>query len=183
MRDLTEKTKATTHIFKGRIISLQVDEVELPNGQLSQREIVKHPGAVAIIPFTADGRMVLVRQFRKALEKVIYEIPAGKLEKGESPEQCARRELEEETGYSSSDMNLVTSFYTSPGFANEYIYIFEAKHLTKGSFQPDHDEFVEVIEITPDEGKKLLEEKKIDDAKTVYALLYWQHVLLQEGHE
>ncbi|EHC6479364.1 NUDIX hydrolase, partial [Listeria monocytogenes] len=98
MDSLEEKTLHTEQIFSGNIIELQVDDVELPNGEKSKREIVKHPGAVAIIPFSEDGGMYLVEQYRKPLEKTIIEIPAGKMESGEDPLVTARRELEEETG-------------------------------------------------------------------------------------
>jgi ADP-ribose pyrophosphatase len=175
MSNLKEKTINSRSIFSGKVISLQVDEVELPNGKTSQREIVKHPGAVAIIPFTQDDKIVVVRQFRKPLEKEIFEIPAGKLEPGEEPGHCALRELEEETGYITKNLTLVTSFYTSPGFADELIYIYEANELEEGKFQPDEDEFVEKLHITLEEGLRLLEDEKIHDAKTVFALQYWQN--------
>src|SRR3954469_9522828 len=103
---LEEKTLSSEKIFSGRIISLQVDEVELPNGNQAKREIIKHPGAVAIIALTDENKVVMVEQYRKALERTIVEIPAGKLEKGEDPKYCARRELEEETGYESNSLEL-----------------------------------------------------------------------------
>lgn len=180
MQYLYEKTIKSTSIYQGKVISLQVDEVELPNGKKSKRELVKHPGAVAILPFTEDGKLVLVRQFRKPLEKVIYEIPAGKLEQEESPESCASRELEEETGYISKHLQLLTSFYTSPGFADELIYLYEARQLQIGQVQLDEDEFVEVVHVTLEEGQALLEKEHIHDAKTMYALLYWQNKQLKE---
>ena len=110
MDNLTEKTIKSEEIFSGRIISLHLQDVELPNGKQSKREIIKHPGAVAIIAVTDENKVVMVEQYRKALERTIVEIPAGKLEKGENPEYCARRELEEETGYECSSLELVTSF-------------------------------------------------------------------------
>lgn len=183
MSNLVEKTIRSKQIFQGRIISLQVDEVELPNGKTSFREIVKHPGAVAVLPFTREGKLVLVRQFRKALEKEIFEIPAGKLEANEPPEVCARRELEEETGYISSQLTLLTSFYTSPGFANEYVYLYEARELTKGDRELDQDEFLEVVEVSLEEAERLVEERKIDDAKTMYAVLYWKYQELKQALE
>ena len=96
---LEEKTLSSEKLFSGKVISLQVDEVELPNGKKASREIIRHPGAVAIIAITDENKIVMVEQYRKALERNIVEIPAGKLEKGEEPAVCARRELEEETGY------------------------------------------------------------------------------------
>lgn len=180
MKSLTEKTLQTEHIYKGKIISVQLDQVELPDGSKSVREIVKHPGAVAIVPFTKDGKMVVVRQFRKPLEKEIYEIPAGKLEQGEDPETCALRELEEETGYTPRKINFITSFYTSPGFANELLYLYEAEDLEEGKAHPDADEFVEMSEISLDEGLELMKNEQIHDAKTAFALIYWQNKLLMK---
>lgn len=183
MSSFYEKTVHTQSIFKGKIIDVQVDEVELPNGNKSTRELVKHPGAVAVVPFTDDGRLVLVRQFRKPLEKEIYEIPAGKLEKGEDPLVCAQRELEEETGYRTDELTFLTSFYTSPGFADEILHIYEATTLTSGTFQPDEDEFVEKKLVTLQEGLQLMKDQHIHDAKTVFALLHWQNKVLQQQIE
>ena len=116
MSSLEEKTIKSEEVFSGKIISLHIEDVELPNGKHSKREIIKHPGAVAILPITDDNKIVMVEQFRKALERTIVEIPAGKLEKGEEPALCARRELEEETGYECESLEWLISFYTSPGF-------------------------------------------------------------------
>lgn len=169
-----EKTLATEKIFSGRIIDLQVDEVELPDGNKSIRELVRHPGAVAIIAVTKERKLVLVRQYRKALDKTIVEIPAGKLERGEDPKRCAERELEEETGYKSSALQFIVSFYTSPGFADELVHIFFTDELESGQVNMDEDEFVEKLELTIEEALKLIETEEIHDAKTVYAIQYLQ---------
>ncbi|KAB7672867.1 NUDIX hydrolase [Bacillus sp. B1-b2] len=176
MNNLEEKTLKTEPIYNGRIISLQVDEVELPNGKTSKREIVKHPGAVAVIAVTAENKMVMVEQYRKALEKTIIEIPAGKLEKGEEPAICAKRELEEETGYDCESIELLTSFYTSPGFADEIVHIYIAHGLTKkeNAAELDEDEFVNLKEITLEEAQELILEQRIFDAKTMFAVQYLQ---------
>ncbi len=173
---LEEKTIKTEQIFNGKVISLQVDDVELPNGKNSKREIVKHPGAVAVIPLTDDNKIVMVEQFRKPLEKAIVEIPAGKLEKGEDPELCAKRELEEETGYVCGEIEKLVSFYTSPGFADEILHIYAARKLSKieNPAIPDEDEFVDVIELTLEEAQAYIADQKIHDAKTVYAVQYLQ---------
>jgi ADP-ribose pyrophosphatase len=180
MRPLDEKTLKTEKIFAGKVISLQVDEVELPNGKVSKREIVKHPGAVAVIPVTADNKIIMVEQYRKALERTIVEIPAGKLEAGEKPEICAARELEEETGYECASMEWLISFYTSPGFADEIIHVYKAFCLAKkeNPATTDEDEFVNLLEVTLEEAVQLVKEKKIYDAKTAYAIQYLQ---LQEA--
>ncbi|HEO8418786.1 NUDIX domain-containing protein [Niallia sp. FSL W8-0635] len=182
MSSLEEKTLKTEHIFSGRIIQVQVDEVELPNGKTSTRELVKHPGAVAVIAITDDNKLVMVEQYRKPLEKVIVEIPAGKLEKGEEPALCARRELEEETGYDCESLELVSSFYTSPGFADEIIHVYVAKGLTKkeNAAGLDEDEFVNVLEITLDEALEYIKEQRIFDAKTIFGVQYLQIANLKE---
>lgn len=182
MSNLEEKTLKTEHIFSGRIIQVQVDEVELPNGKTSTRELVKHPGAVAVIAITDDNKLVMVEQYRKPLEKVIVEIPAGKLEKGEEPALCARRELEEETGYDCKSLELVSSFYTSPGFADEIIHVYVAKGLTKkeNAAGLDEDEFVNVLEITLDEALEYIKEQRIFDAKTIFGVQYLQIANLKE---
>ncbi|WP_160721486.1 NUDIX hydrolase [Bacillus sp. USDA818B3_A] len=180
MDNLTEKTIKSEEIFSGKIISLHLQDVELPNGKQSKREIVKHPGAVAVIAVTDENKVVMVEQYRKALERTIVEIPAGKLEKDEEPEICARRELEEETGYVCSSLELVTSFYTSPGFADEIVHVYLAKGLVKkeDSASLDEDEFVNLEEISLEEAQEYVTNQKIFDAKTIFAVQYLQ---LQEA--
>ncbi|MCD7033279.1 NUDIX hydrolase [Metabacillus sp. GX 13764] len=176
MDHLKEKELHSKEIFSGRIIDLFLQEVELPNGKTSTREIVKHPGAVAVIPVTKDNKIVMVQQFRKPMERIMVEIPAGKLEKGEQPEYTAKRELEEETGYTCDSMEHLISFYTSPGFADELVHLYLAEDLkvmeTEASL--DEDEFVEVMEVTIDEALQLIKEQRIYDAKTAYAVQYLQ---------
>ena len=174
MSDLTEKTIKSTGIFKGRVIELYVDEVELPNGKTSTREIIKHPGAVAVIALTKEGKLVLVKQYRKPLERELFEIPAGKLDPGEDPKACALRELEEETGYSCESIEHLVSFSTSPGFADEVLHVYFTDTLIKGEQRLDEDEFLDNHEVTLDEALKLLETKDIFDAKTVYAVQFLQ---------
>jgi ADP-ribose pyrophosphatase len=180
MDNLIEKTIKSEEIFSGKIISLHLQDVELPNGKHSKREIIKHPGAVAIIAVTDEKKIVMVEQYRKALERAIVEIPAGKLEKGEEPALCARRELEEETGYECRSLELLTSFYTSPGFADEIVHVYVAKGLTKKEDAAglDEDEFVNLEELTLDEALDYITEQKIFDAKTIFAVQYLQ---LQEA--
>ncbi|MBU8879200.1 NUDIX hydrolase [Bacillus sp. FJAT-29790] len=186
MSRLEEKTIKTEKIFTGKVISLQLEDVELPNGKTSKREIIKHPGAVAVLALTDDHKIVMVEQYRKALEKTIVEIPAGKLEFGEDPEVCAKRELEEETGYGCKEMEWLISFYTSPGFADEIIHLYIAKGLEKkeNAAPLDDDEFVNLMELTLEEAELLLQEKKIYDAKTAYAVQYLQlQKVLKQSNE
>ena len=174
MKKFEEKTIHSQPIFKGKVISLKVDDVTLPNGETSKREIVNHPGAVAIIAITGEGKLVVVEQYRKALERSIIEIPAGKLEPGELPEITAARELEEETGYGCNELTYLQSFATSPGFADESIHLFIARGLYKieNRAAMDEDEFVELMEITVEEGERMIAQQKIFDAKTAFAILW-----------
>lgn len=176
MKKFEEKTIKTKEIYDGKIISVQVDDVKLPDGKVGKREIVKHPGAVAIIAITDDDKIIFVHQYRKPLEKSILEIPAGRLEEGEKPERTAVRELEEETGYTTDKLTFVTSFYTSPGFANEIIHIYMTTSLKKLTevVSGDEDEFIEIKKLTLDEAVQYVKENKIQDAKTNYAVLYLQ---------
>ncbi|HET7629188.1 MAG TPA: NUDIX hydrolase [Bacillales bacterium] len=174
MADFKEITLSTESIFSGTIIDVKRDHVQLPNGKTSRRELVYHPGAVAVIAVNDEGNILMVRQFRKPLERTLVEIPAGKLEKGEEPESCARRELAEETGYRAKALHPVTSFYTSPGFSDEIVHLYYADELERGEVHTDEDEFVEPLEVDLEEALRLIEKKEIYDAKTVYAVQYLQ---------
>lgn len=185
MNKFHEETIHSEEIFNGKIIKLQVDDVKLPNGKTAKREIVKHPGAVGIIPITEAGNILLVEQFRKPLERSLLEIPAGKLEAGEEPALTAKRELEEETGYRAKEWSYLTSFYTAPGFSDELIHLYMAKGLVKeeNPLKGDEDEFVEVLEVDIDSAISLVKEKKIYDAKTCYAVVYLQMQKVLNQHE
>ncbi|MDQ0350920.1 ADP-ribose pyrophosphatase [Alkalibacillus filiformis] len=182
MNKFEEKTIHTEKIYEGRIIDVEVDDVTLPNGETSKRELVRHPGAVALIALTDKDKIVMVEQYRKALGKSIIEIPAGKLEAGESPKITAARELEEETGYRAQSLSYVVSYYTSPGFADEIIYIYKAEGLevvSEDQLQMDEDEFVELKEVSIKEALRLIEEERIHDAKTIHAIYYLMYQSLK----
>ncbi|MBM7701645.1 NUDIX hydrolase [Metabacillus iocasae] len=176
MKHLIEKTLSSKRIFQGRVIDLYHEEVELPNGKTSKREIVKHPGAVAVIAMTDDHKMVMVKQYRKAMDRILVEIPAGKLEQGEEPIETAKRELEEETGYTCDSLRHIISFYTSPGFADELVHLYLAEELkvmeTKAEL--DEDEFVDVLHLSLEEALTYIQTQQIYDAKTAYAVQYLQ---------
>ncbi|MFT9847423.1 NUDIX hydrolase [Aneurinibacillus sp. REN35] len=171
---MIEKTLTSTPIYDGKIIQVKVDDVELPNGKTAKREIVHHPGAVAVMAITEDNRMIMVRQFRKPLERMLVEIPAGKLEPGEEPEVCAGRELQEETGYTYVSLSHQASFYTSPGFADEIVHLYRAEGVMPGEAQPDEDEFVELMHVTIEEAQQMIAQGDIRDAKTILAVYAWQ---------
>ncbi|MFD1955807.1 NUDIX hydrolase [Paenibacillus thailandensis] len=168
-----EKTVKTERIFDGKIISLQVDTVELPEGRTATREIVKHPGAAAVMALL-DGKLLVVEQFRKPLEKFQVEIPAGKLDPNEDPIVAAARELEEETGYRAEELKPVSAFYTSPGFADEKLYLYFAERIVPGKLNPDEDEFLQVRAITMEDADALIAEGRISDAKTILAVYAWK---------
>ncbi|GAX91875.1 NUDIX domain-containing protein [Effusibacillus lacus] len=172
-KHLAEPTVSTEKIFEGKIISLYVDTVTLPNGKQATREIVHHPGAVAVLALTEKDRVILVRQFRKPCDRTLVEIPAGKLEPGEDPAECAKRELLEETGYTAKEWRHLHSMYTSPGFADEKIHLYLAKGLTKGQQELDADEFLDLMEADMAEAERLLASGEIADAKTMVALYWW----------
>lgn len=176
--EFEEKTISRKEIFKGHIIDVVLDEVLLPNGQTGTRELVFHPGAVAVIPITADNKMIMVKQFRKPMEKVLLEIPAGKIDHGEHdhPKDTAERELEEETGYRANKITFVTSMYVSPGFANELLHIYYAEDLEKvpNPLPQDDDEVLELYTMTLDEAKAEIASGLICDAKTIFAVQYWE---------
>jgi ADP-ribose pyrophosphatase len=176
MKKFEEKTIKSETLYEGKIIQLQLDDVKLPNGKTSKRELIKHPGAVAVIALKDDGKIIMVEQYRKALERSIIEIPAGKLEPGEKPEKTALRELEEETGYGAKSIEPLISFYTSPGFADELVHVFLVKDLyvLENASEPDEDEFVELLEVTLEEAQQLLDDQRVYDAKTAYAIQYLQ---------
>ncbi|MCA0982942.1 NUDIX hydrolase [Halobacillus yeomjeoni] len=174
MKKFEEKTYHTETIYSGKIVELNIDSVTLPDGNTSKRELIKHPGAVAVIALTPDGKLVCVEQYRKPLEKSLVEIPAGKLEEGEDPYTCALRELEEETGYTTKHLQKLTSFYTSPGFADEIVHLYFTDEVTplQEKVDGDEDEFVELMELTLEEAEQMEKEQRIHDAKTAYALLF-----------
>lgn len=174
MKKFEEKTIQSQQIYSGKVISLKVDDVSLPNGETGKREIINHPGAVAVIAITENNKILLVEQYRKALERSIVEIPAGKLEKGEEPIVTARRELEEETGYTSDHFKFIQAFATSPGFADEIIHIYFAEKLKKLDIpaELDEDEFVELMEVSLEEAEAMVADGRIYDAKTAFAILW-----------
>ncbi|GGL46655.1 NUDIX domain-containing protein [Sporolactobacillus putidus] len=180
MDGLTEKKIESTEIFKGRVVHLLVDKVGLPNGNDATREVVRHPGAVAIIAVTEDEKMLLVRQYRYPLDKIIYEIPAGKLEPGENPDDSAMRELEEETGHQCEQLERIASFYSSPGFSDELLNIYFTNTLTNGRQHLDDDEFLEVYAVDLGEAVQMVRDHRIADAKTVYAVQYMQLKAMQK---
>jgi ADP-ribose pyrophosphatase len=168
--ELFEKTIETRRIHEGRVINLREDTVELPNGRIGKREIIEHKGAVAIVPLLPDGRVIMVRQFRKPCEEALLEIPAGGLNKGEDPADCARRELSEETNHDSAKLTHLFSIFLAPGYSSELIHCYLAEELFTKDGTPDEDENLNV-EIYPlSELLAMCDNGGIKDAKTVACL-------------
>lgn len=169
----TEITVKSERIFEGKIINLRVDTVELENQKYAKKEIVEHKSASAVVAITEKNELLLVRQYRKAVEDFLYEIPAGILNIAEEPIECALRELREETGFEAKKIKKLYEFYTSPGFSNEKIYLFKAEDMTFTSTDFDEYEFVETIAVSKEEAAKMIETGKIMDSKTLIGIQYW----------
>lgn len=168
---MNEKVLHTQSIYEGQVVKLALLDVELSDGTRAKRELVKHPGAVAIIALDADNHVLLVRQFRIAAGKVLREIPAGTLEPGEAPLNSAERELQEETGYRPGKIEPIGGLYVAPGYTTEYIHLFLATDLRESRLQGDADEFIEVDRIPLTEAVAMIERGEIIDAKSITGLL------------
>jgi len=158
-------------VFKGRVIQLRVDRVVEASGREVTREIVVHPGAVCIVARPTPREVILIRQYRHATGKELLELPAGGLHDGEPPLEAARRELEEETGYRAGSLLELAAFWTTPGFTTEYMYLYEASDLEKTEVRPDEDEVIEVEIVRAEEALRMIEDGRIQDAKSILGLL------------
>jgi len=167
----------TERLYTGRVVNLDRDTVRFPDGSSGQLEMLRHPGASAIVPFlddpgATDPRVLLIRQFRHAADGFIWEVPAGRLDAGETPETCAHRELEEETGMRARIMEPLTTIYTTPGFTDERIHLFLAHGLEQGSQRREADEFMELRELTWSAVLELVRIGQVQDGKTLTSLLF-----------
>lgn len=166
-----EKTVSVQRIHEGRIISVREDTVTLPSGRTAKREIVEHKGAVAIVPIKDNGRIVMVRQYRKPAEDVLLEIPAGGLNEGEDPQECAARELMEECGLRASTLTPLFECFLAPGYSTELMYGFLAEGLEEADASPDEDENLEIVEYSLEEALQLVDAGQIRDSKTLVGIL------------
>ena len=168
---------STRRIYTGKVLNLDMDRVRFPNGKEGELEMIRHSGASAVVPFLTDPsgeepQVLLIRQYRYAAEKFLYEIPAGRLDPDESPEDCARRELREETGCECETLERLTTMYTTPGFTDERIHIFMATGLTHGESALEADEFAEPVTLTLADALRKVEQGEICDGKTIVGLLF-----------
>lgn len=165
------KTLSSENVFSGVIIDVNIDTITLPDGNTTKREIVVRGDATAVVPIDNDGNVILVEQYRHPVKDMVLEIPAGMLEEGEDPKECALRELEEETAIVANEIIHMTTMYPTVGFCTEKLHIYLAKNLSQGTFNLDDDEFIEVKKMPLDDAINMIYEGKIVDAKTIIGLL------------
>lgn len=175
--ELTEKTIDSTEVFAGRLVKLRVDRVRLPDGRETTREIVVHRGAVTAVPMIDSDVIVMVRQFRQAAGETLLEIPAGTLDPGEDPEECAARELREEIGYHPGRLTLMFRSYLAPGYSSEMLHTFLAEQLSSVDARSDDDEFLEVVNVPMKRAIDMIRAGDIKDAKTICGIMMAQRIL------
>jgi ADP-ribose pyrophosphatase len=170
--DFGEKVLSSSILYSGRAVRLRLDRVRLPNGRETSREIIEHPGSVGILPLLTGDRVLLIRQYRHAVGRTIWEIPAGTIEPGETPKECAGRELEEETGYRAGSLTPFFDCYAAPGYSMELMRLFLARGLKPTERRPEEDEIISVEPITRETAFRMIKSGQICDAKTICALSY-----------
>lgn len=177
-RTLDSETK-----FEGKVFKVLIEKVEMPHGEICEREVILHKGAVGLVTVLADQKVVLVRQYRHPVGKKLVEIPAGKLAQGEDPQDCARRELKEETGYTANKLIKLTQFYTTPGYSNEWFHMFLAADVVKGKRAPEggEEQELEVLEIPLSLALQQISAGEITDGKTIVGLCLAQRYLNHSG--
>lgn len=175
-----EKTISSKNIYNGNIIDVNMLKVILPNGREAKRDIVSHPGAAVIIPISKNEEIFMVRQYRKPIEKVSLEVPAGKLDQGEKAEVCARRELKEETGLSADNMKYIISVHSTPGFCDEVLHFFVATGLREGEVCADEDEIISCEKIALSGLLNKVFNNEITDAKTIIGIFFAEKILRDE---
>ena len=168
---------SSRRIYSGKVLDLDMDRVRFPDGSEGELEMIRHSGASAVVPFLTDiagddPQILLIRQFRYAAEGYLYEIPAGRLDQGEDPADCARRELQEETGCTAERVERLTTIYTTPGFTDERIHLFLASGLTRGEHKREKDEFMDVETMSLSRALAMIEQGEICDSKTVVGILF-----------
>ena len=173
----TSAKLSSRRLYSGRIINLDMDTVRFPNGSTGELEMIRHPGAAAVVPFLGDPagddpQILLLKQYRYASEQFLYEIPAGRLDPGEEPIDCARRELVEETGCEAERVEHLYSFYTTPGFTDELIHAFMASGLSRGDTAHEKDEFMSIEGLPLSRALEMIRTGELNDAKSALSILY-----------
>jgi ADP-ribose pyrophosphatase len=177
---LKEEVISSKIIYEGKILKIKLDEVKLPNGYVTVREIVEHPNAIALIPINNNGKLIMINQYRHSAQEVLLEIPAGTMEKNETPDECAKRELLEETGYEAKELKKLFSCYLAPGYSTELIHIFLAKNLVYKGQETEADEQIKVVELSFKEALEKIKKGEVKDAKTICSLLFFFAFLKSE---
>lgn len=175
--DYNEKTVSSKSVYNGNIINVELMTVTLPDGRQATRDIVRHPGASAVIALNEKGEMYMVRQFRKPLEAESLEIPAGKLDHGEDPLECARRELKEETGLSAGRLKHIVSIHSTPGFSDEVLHLYAALNLFEGDSCADADEFISTERYSVPQLLDMILDGRITDAKTIIGIFLAEKII------
>jgi ADP-ribose diphosphatase len=170
-------------IFKGRVVDLSVDRVRLPNGNVCELEMIRHPGAAAVVPVDASGKVLLIRQYRHATGGYLLEVPAGKLDAGEPPEACAAREIQEETGFKAGRLESLGWIWTTPGFTDERIWLFLGTHLSPATQELQADEVLSVEWLPLETAAEMAARGDITDAKSICALLRAHHLIARRPGE
>ncbi len=161
-------------VYEGRVVSLRVDTITKPDGHSYKREVIVHSGAVVVVPIDSEGKIILVRQWRRAAARILTELPAGTLEPPEEPIACADRELQEEIGYKANKITPLGGFFSAPGFCTEYLYLFLAEDLSESQLEPDDNEAIDVLRVTLDEALEMIGSGEICDAKSVAGILRYR---------
>ena len=177
MSNFKERPISSDIVFKGQLLEVRRDEATLPNGEIGIREWIKHPGAVCCIPILPDGKIGMIKQYRYAVRQEMIELPAGKLDKSERPEDCALRELEEEIGYRANNLTFLTNIHPAIGFTNENMWVYLAEDLTKTESNLDSDEFIELIPKKLEDAIDMVWSGEITDVKTIVGLLWTKKVM------
>ncbi len=171
------KVVSSKEVYNGKIFKIVEDEIMLPNGKIARRDVLEHNGASAMLPIDENGNIILVRQHRHPVKDFVLEIPAGKLEIGEDPKECAIRELEEEIGYKSNDFSFMFKTYIAVGYSSEVIYIYLAKDLVKTKQNLDEDEFLDIETYSLEQCLEMIENGAIVDSKTIASVLFYKTIL------
>lgn len=177
--NITEQSMHSEIVYQGRLLTIRKETSRLPNGVISQREVIVHPGAVAMVPLLDNGHILLVRQWRTAAASVLLEIPAGTRKPGEDCTVCAERELMEEIGYRPRKLTSLCSVFLAPGYSSEKLEIFLAEDLIQASLPQDEDENIDVVSVTWEEVNNMISRGQIADSKSLNGLLLAQRLLLQ----
>lgn len=175
-RHFREKFQKILHHYQGQAVGFRCDRISLPQGAIGQREYLTHPGAVGVLAFKTPRQILLVKQYRYPVREFTYEIPAGKLSKKESPLACVRRELEEETGFRAHRLRKLLTYWPTSAFSNEAIHLYLAQGLTATRMDPDEDEFLELIIVSPGRLEAMIRSGHVRDSKTLIAYLVWKNL-------